>query len=66
MNENLLIQNHDLSMQQSIMGQPMKKNRIKPKFFKLLGQIMNDHVEVKSLLIYNTISPFSVIWTSKI
>jgi len=46
MNEGLIIQNQDLSMQQSIMGQPMKKNRIKPKFFKLLGQIMNEHVEV--------------------
>lgn len=54
MNEGLLIQNNDMSMQQSMMiGQQAKKIRVKPKFFKLLGQIMNDHVEVITLLIFN-------------
>lgn len=67
MNEGLLIQNQDLSMHQSVVGQQIKKNRVKPKFFKLLGQIMNDHVEVKYHLIYlKQISLFSVIWTLKI
>jgi len=66
MTEGLLIQNQDLSMQQAMMGQPIKKNRVKPRFFKLLGQIMNDHVEVNLSTIFLTISLFSVIWTSKI
>lgn len=36
--------NQDVSIQAS---KVVKKNtRIKPKFFKLLGQIMNQHIEV--------------------
>jgi len=47
MNEGLLLQNQDFSMQQqSMIAQNTKKSRVKPKFFKLLGQIMNEHVEV--------------------
>jgi len=46
MNEGLQIQNQDISIHQSMTGYPIKKNRVRPKFFKLLGQIMNDHVEV--------------------
>ncbi len=46
MNEGLLLHNQDLSMHHSMMAPNNKKGRVKPKFFKLLGQIMNEHVDV--------------------
>ncbi len=49
MNEGLLLPNQEMSMYQSMMANNPKKSRVKPKFFKLLGQIMNDHVDVKIL-----------------
>lgn len=47
MNDGILIQNQDITMQNSMISMNMmKKSRVKPKFFKLLGQIMNEHVDV--------------------
>jgi len=47
MNEGVFLQNNEMSMHQSIMTNAPKKSRVKPKFFKLLGQIMNEHVDVR-------------------
>jgi hypothetical protein len=49
MNEGLFLQNNEMSIHQSqsIVGNNNpRKIRIKPKYFKLLGQIMNEHVDV--------------------
>ena len=44
-NNSNLIDKHEISFTS---GKVNKKNtRVKPKFFKLLGQIMNNHIDVK-------------------
>ncbi len=47
MNDGVYQLNNEMSMQQSVMTNAPRKSRVKPKFFKQLGQIMNEHVEVK-------------------
>ena len=60
MSEGLISPNHEVSFQNSMINPINKKNRVKPKFFKLLGQIMNDHIDVKINFIFK-ISQFSLI-----
>jgi hypothetical protein len=46
MNEGVYQQNNEMSMQQSIITNAARKSRVKPKFFKQLSHIMNEHVDV--------------------
>jgi len=47
MYESFLLQNDEINTQQSLIGGTnIKKNRPRPKYYKLLGQIMNENVEV--------------------
>jgi hypothetical protein len=39
--------------QSRIVQKSASNNRIKPKFFKLMGQIMNYHIEVKKTKLSN-------------
>ena len=53
MNDGDFLPNNEMSLHQSIVAYGPKKSRVKPKFFKLLGQIMNEHVEVNFIFFYN-------------